>query len=483
MKTAILIFGLDGATWKLLGPWLKAGHLPFLQSLVDKGSAATLESTIPPLTSTAWTTFQTGTAPIKHGIFGFHRPDGKLYGSNDIRQLKFWQIAADYGKRSAIINMPLTYPIQPNNGCLVSSFLTPSGADFAYPRQLQLKLLKLRYQIDLPSSRRGFAPEKPISSNAQAALHRQILSLIASREKAALAIAKQEAWDIFFVLFKATDLSQHFFWNQKQTLKVYQSIDRAMAKIVNAYKTAHPKTKINILVISDHGFHIISKYDISLYQLVAKLGFLPRRPGWYLKILRAVRKICKWNAISRFAFPSAPKVASYGLYWPQASSKTVDELAKKLTKASYRGRKIFQEVKVVNPPVPSRPRILWLTNPIFAPNADPLSGRLIYRKTTFLKAHHYSDRKGIFIAAGPNIKPLKSKASLRLVDIAGNVLRILGIAPPAGLDSRLLPRLFTFSHSMLSPVQKQSKIIKPARFEKKDDAAVIQRLKDLGYVD
>ena len=483
MKKVVFIFGLDGATWKLLDPWLKAGHLPFLQTLAQRGFTATLKSTIPPLTSTAWTTFQTGVTPEKHHIFGFFHPSGRLYNSHDIHYPKFWQTAANYGKRSAIINMPLTYPIQPNNGCLVSSFLTPPSANFAYPTQLQLKLLKSHYQIDLPSNHHGFAPETPPSPSAKRTLHRQILSLIASREKAAITIAKQEAWDIFFVLFKATDLSQHFFWDAKETLAVYQRIDQAIAKILHAYKTAHPKTKVNILIISDHGFHPISKYDVALYPLLAKLGFLPQRPNWYLKFLRGLRKISKLKYTTKLTFLSQPQIFSYGLSWPDASPNTIAKLANTLAKVTYRGQKIFQKIKIVPPNSTTLLRILWLTNPTFAPNPDPLSGQLIYPKITSLKAHHYSDPRGILIAAGPQIQPKQKRQFLHLVDLAGNILSLLGIPAPTHSNGRLYPQLFKFPQRQLSSQRKTPAEITKPKSKPEDDALVTQRLRQLGYVD
>ena len=482
MKTAILIFGLDGATWKLLDPWLKAGYLPFLRSLIRRGLTANLESTIPPLTSTAWTTFQTGVNPAKHNIFGFYHPSGRLYNSRDIRQPTFWQIAGRYHKQSAIINMPLTYPIRPNNGYLVSSFLTPPGSNFAYPHQLQTKLEQNGYQIDLPFNEHGFAPETPLSPAAKRTLHQQIMALIASREKAALYIAKQKPWDIFFVLFKATDLSQHFFWDQKETLRVYQRIDRAMAKIVSIYQTAYRNVKINIFVVSDHGFHPISKYDIALYPLITRLGFLPHRPGWFLKALRGFRKLSKAKFITKLAFPTQPRIFSYGLSWPDAPQKVIAQLAKQLSKTTYRGQKIFQTIRIVKPTLPTGPRILWLTNPAFAPNPDPLSGRLVYPKVTALKAHHYADPKGVLIAAGPQIQSKRKRQGLRLVDMAGNILRLLGIPTSANIDSRLYPGLFNFPHLIAPPLKPQAPRANH-KTKQADDAIVIQRLRALGYVD
>lgn len=44
------MIGLDGATFSLLSPLSQEGHLPFLTSLIRKGTVAQLMSTRNPLT-------------------------------------------------------------------------------------------------------------------------------------------------------------------------------------------------------------------------------------------------------------------------------------------------------------------------------------------------------------------------------------------------------------------------------------------------
>ena len=69
----VMVIGLDGATWDVLQPWMEAGYLPNLASLVVAGTSGRLRSTIPPVTAPAWATFQTGMNPGKHGLFHFTR--------------------------------------------------------------------------------------------------------------------------------------------------------------------------------------------------------------------------------------------------------------------------------------------------------------------------------------------------------------------------------------------------------------------------
>lgn len=67
----VAVIGLDGATFDLLNPWINQGKLPTFKKLMDMGCWGPLESTLPPLSPPAWTSFMTGKNPGKHGIFDF----------------------------------------------------------------------------------------------------------------------------------------------------------------------------------------------------------------------------------------------------------------------------------------------------------------------------------------------------------------------------------------------------------------------------
>ncbi len=68
MRRRIFVIGLDGVGFPLIEPWIAAGKLPHLAQAVESGTHGTLESTIPPLTGPAWSSFQTGVNPGKHGV-------------------------------------------------------------------------------------------------------------------------------------------------------------------------------------------------------------------------------------------------------------------------------------------------------------------------------------------------------------------------------------------------------------------------------
>src|SRR5439155_706875 len=73
MSRRVLVIGLDGATFRTLGPWAARGEMPELARLMAAGCHGELRSTFPPLTPPAWSSFMTGKNPGKHGVFSFRR--------------------------------------------------------------------------------------------------------------------------------------------------------------------------------------------------------------------------------------------------------------------------------------------------------------------------------------------------------------------------------------------------------------------------
>ena len=65
----LVVLGLDGATWTVLDPMRRRGLMPNLDALLAGAAHGTLTSTIPPVTTAAWTTMMTGCNPPRHGVF------------------------------------------------------------------------------------------------------------------------------------------------------------------------------------------------------------------------------------------------------------------------------------------------------------------------------------------------------------------------------------------------------------------------------
>jgi hypothetical protein len=67
----LIILGFDGVDPGWMNKWMDEGKLPNLQRLKQIGGYSVLESTIPPQSPVAWSSFATGTNPGGHGIYDF----------------------------------------------------------------------------------------------------------------------------------------------------------------------------------------------------------------------------------------------------------------------------------------------------------------------------------------------------------------------------------------------------------------------------
>src|SRR5262245_4834372 len=144
MPKKVLFIGLDGCTFDLLDQLMDAGLMPQLKRFIGDGVRGLLETTIPPITPTAWVSWMTGKNPGKHGVFEFLL---RRKGSNSLPDMPvssrsrdgiaFWDVLGLMGKRAIVTNVPCTYPPTMVNGLMISDFLTPRGRrDFTYPESL-----------------------------------------------------------------------------------------------------------------------------------------------------------------------------------------------------------------------------------------------------------------------------------------------------------------------------------------------------------
>jgi hypothetical protein len=134
---AVLI-GIDGLEWSTVLTLVRAGRMPTLAGLIERGSAGELVVTKPTLSPILWTSIATGVGSKKHGIRGFVRgkqamkdESGRaatLNTSNERRVKAFWNILTDANRRVHTIGWWLTYPVEKINGVMVAQVNTVTPA-------------------------------------------------------------------------------------------------------------------------------------------------------------------------------------------------------------------------------------------------------------------------------------------------------------------------------------------------------------------
>ena len=160
MKKRVIVLGIDGASLDLILSRIKEGGLRNFKKIIEGGSCGPLRSTFIANSASAWTSFMTGKNPGKHGIYDFFESKNYspecVYFSN-IEDKPFWDILSDRGRKSYVVNVPLTYPPKIKDGVMVSGFQTPSDKqDFVYPGSFKSELERVcsEYNI-LPSADPG----------------------------------------------------------------------------------------------------------------------------------------------------------------------------------------------------------------------------------------------------------------------------------------------------------------------------------------
>jgi predicted AlkP superfamily phosphohydrolase/phosphomutase len=137
VKRAIFL-GLDGLDPRLTEQYMLEGKLPNLARLREEGSYRRLRTTFPAISPVAWSTFATGVNPARHNIFDFLSRDLRTYAPEissskvtpravEMRRKSepFWKILARHAVKSTILRVPITFPPDDFDGCLLSAMATP----------------------------------------------------------------------------------------------------------------------------------------------------------------------------------------------------------------------------------------------------------------------------------------------------------------------------------------------------------------------
>jgi predicted AlkP superfamily phosphohydrolase/phosphomutase len=287
-----LLIGLDGGEASLIGPWMAAGRLPALAALRRSGSFLPLRSTLPPATFPAWTSCVTGVNPGRHGVFDFTEMREGAYSlrftnSTYRKAPSLWTILSEAGRRVCVLGVPGTWPAEQVNGVLVSGFDSPVATaldpSFVYPPDRYPDVRDWRF-ADFQET--GIGPgwhEKALPA---------LLRKIGDKERIALRLLKEEAWDFFMMVFSETDTVSHHFWMyhdaasprhrpgfEDAIFRVYQRIDEALGRLIEA------SDGMTAAVVSDHGFGGAGDGVVHLNNGLADRGWLrfSGRRGSFMK--------------------------------------------------------------------------------------------------------------------------------------------------------------------------------------------------------
>jgi predicted AlkP superfamily phosphohydrolase/phosphomutase len=310
----IIAIGWDGACWDLLQPWVQAGKLPNLASLMERGVSGPLQSTPLPLSPAAWTTIITGQNPANHGVFDwFERKPGsydvEYIHTGRIGAKPIWEYFNASGKRIGIFNLPMLYPAVPLDGFMISGMAAPSpeAPDFSYPRDL----------IEQVEAKVGayLAAEAGIYQYGREHEYLQsILGWLAYQRRVVHFLIEKWPCDGYLFVFMQSDHVQHKFWRymdpnfpgydarhdpkyRDAIFRVYRALDNILGDLV-----AYFGENADYMLLSDHGagpnygVMYINRWLQEQGLLNLKQSFSTRAKSWVSRgnlVLRAYQLLAR----------------------------------------------------------------------------------------------------------------------------------------------------------------------------------------------
>ena len=140
----ILFLGLDAAMPDLIKKFVAEGNMPNTEKLMHQGVFSRLETVFPPLTAAAWTAIVSGAGSGTNGVPSLmvkHAGEDldhwhTSFDRNEVLCETLWDVAKREGKKVALINWPVTFPmgaISEEDGVQLAGALNPPFRYFYMP--------------------------------------------------------------------------------------------------------------------------------------------------------------------------------------------------------------------------------------------------------------------------------------------------------------------------------------------------------------
>ncbi|MDH5543457.1 MAG: alkaline phosphatase family protein [Nitrospinota bacterium] len=549
-KRKAFIFSLDGASFSLLEKIQKYNVIPFLSKLMESGSKGELESTNPPLTPTAWTSIFSGLNPGKHGIFDFILQDANgnfnPINSSFVDGKMLWDHAGKAGKKVVILNQPITYPVHPVNGIIVSDHIfTPRRSNaYAYPENF----------IEVMESDIGrfkIFNNVTYADNRIDAVLNDYFEELEYKMKAFEYIDNRLDWDLFILYFWSLDHIQHSMLHilDDEHPKFNRSLhDRYMPAILEYFKKLDSTIqniylkvieRSVVLFVSDHGLsglagfvhlntwllqkgyiRLLETPKVRIKKILFDIGFTPENmyklANRFFIFKQGMPMLStSYNKLIGFVFLSFSDVNwNETIAFAKGNFSQIFLNRKRNNKSAINDKDILERLKndlleLTNEKGDERiVDKVFLKHDIYTGDyTDSAQDILFYTKNYEYKAlgtldfnsnrsitdtfaitgHH--NHSGIFICKGDGIKKSQHLQNLKDEDVFPTVLKILGIPVPKGIDGRIIKEIFENQINETPETDKVDdtpSIPKTPKgqdiYSKEEKEDISKRLKDLGYM-
>lgn len=490
----LVLFGVDGADWKVIEWMWDEGRLPHIKALSERGVAVPLE-TFHHASPVIWTTVATGVMPEIHGITEFVVPTvkGDQPVSSTLRRVPaLWNMLTAADKRVAVAGWWATWPAEEVNGVMISDRAVHGLEDSVWPPEFQAV-----YDEAL-----GRLRDTEHGTEA-------ITMLEADRIIASSAVEfAGEHYDLTMIYVRGVDISSHFNWKyfepdnfphlDQETLaskreliaREYEFVDRTLGELLAA---ASPDT--NIIMMSDHGFHAMEEEEtkilINFDLVLQRLGFLTMNDDGVDLAQTQLYSYASPNRslIKKIRFALAGRDPG-GQVPADRRTKIRRQLTRELARVTYAGGATAFSVRDATQDEVGQGAdfvVEVLEEGARKPlRYDGKNIRGAVRALTRLSGTHGRKTPGIFIAAGPDFESSPGPTDLRVIDTTPTILFALGLPVAENFAGRARTELFTEEFRATHPLQTIPTWGEPTDGENREsevDEELVDQLKALGYIE
>lgn len=485
----VLVLGMDGLNPDLVFSW--RDELPHLAEVMGQGIYGKIKSTIPPITPQAWTCALTGKNPGHFGFwdFTFRRDftygEPELVSSKEVKAEALYHILPKYGKKVALINVPVTYPPpEIPRGFCISSFLTPSlEKGFTHPPALKDELKGLIGDYIIDASEGGVNFRQMEKDRVMA----RIYEMDGQRFRLIRYFLEEKDCDLIFSVIMGTDRMPHLFYRYFDREHVRYTPDpgygsalkdhyRFCDEHIGEIRSMMPPD-MALIVLSDHS---VQRLDgrINLNEWLIQEGYmkLKARPRG-LTPLRDCQ--VDWERTRAWATGYTGQLylnmrgrEPQGVVEPEDYHGLLDELSEKLKAISGpRGEKLetktFKRVDVHRGRYSRFGPDLFIYFDDCRWNISELIGyESIYSYDTTKGPDDGGHGPYGFLAmSGPGIPLMGELEGLDLLDIAPTILSIMGVEVPEDMEGRVIIE------------RKEERV-----YSEEDEREIRERLSRLGYL-
>lgn len=275
-RNRVLVIALQEATLDLIRPWAENGTLPTLRKMMAGGACGTITGMEPLSTPHSWANILTGKGAGRHGVFDFWQRDshGLFYPTSrlSLREKPVWTLLEEQGLKSAIINVPLTYPPEAAGGFMVSGLEAPGiTRAIAAPPEIYDQIIQ-RFG--------SYRPGAVFPGGRQKSDYLGLFERETSRQAEVYAhLLSNNDWDFGMVYFVDAAMAQHYFWADmasgdeanpyRDVLKTaYRCLDEAIARLA-----AVAGAEATVFVVSECGAGPL-RYGVQINTWLQQRGFL-----------------------------------------------------------------------------------------------------------------------------------------------------------------------------------------------------------------